>query len=466
MQSPAGSAKCPKKTEQLKEENDELKLQLQELNAELHNVAPRQVQTRTGKNRFTDKIRKALLQLQSEANVPSSQCSTVIQIVSKHVFDVDISTTDLPCTQTVINVADEGHVLTKYEAGEKMLQAENYTVHSDGTSRNGDKIVGHQVTLDNGTTLSLGFSTVATEDAQTLLDTAVQLLQEISDIYCCDNDDADHDEVFNQLISKLSSTMSDRAAVMKSFDKKLLEFISSTLGREVHVHFLHCNAHFLLGASRACELSLKAIEADITKESGPLGRDKEARFARYNKTETATSRLLRLASDVTGPRGDDKNGCRAEWLAHCAEHNVKSCMTSYRSNRFNCFFKSAAAIIYHQAHLQDLFDSRRLSHTNGKLESVSADCRDVRLLSLVCAVALLYLKVTGPFWKLLESDVKYMELHVYVQQLERCFDRCRGDATDILDPNFPGVFGGQFEEVTPMNEAVYAFAAANSETCH
>lgn len=185
--------------------------------------------------------------------MPSSQCSTVIKIVSKHVFDVDISSTDLPCTRTVINVADEGHVLTKYEAGEKMLRAENYTVHCDGTSRSGDKIVGHQVTLDNGTKLSLGFSTVATEDAQTLLGTAVQLLQEISDIFCSDNDDADSGEVFNQLISKLSSTMSDGAAVVKSFDKKLQEFISTKLGREVHVHFLHCNAHFLLGISRACD---------------------------------------------------------------------------------------------------------------------------------------------------------------------------------------------------------------------
>lgn len=170
-------------------------------------------------------------------------------------------------------------------------------------------------------------------------------------------------------------------------------------------------------------LSLKTIEADIINVSGPLGRDKEARFARYKKTETAISRLLRLASDVTEPRGDDKNGCRAEWQAHCAEHNVKSCMTSYRSNRFNCFFQPATAAIHHQTQLQDLFDSGRLSHTNGKLESVSADCRDVRLLSLVCAVALLYVNVSGPFWRLLESDIKYFELHVYVQQLESCLER-------------------------------------------
>lgn len=51
-----------------------------------------------------------------------------------------------------------------------MLGAKHFTVHSDGTSRNEHKILGHEISLDCGATLSLGFTTVATEDADTLLD--------------------------------------------------------------------------------------------------------------------------------------------------------------------------------------------------------------------------------------------------------------------------------------------------------
>ena len=59
--------------------------------------------------------------------------------------------------------------------------------------------------------------------------------------------------------------MTDRASVMKSFDKKRQDFLSSQLGQEITLHFLHCNAHFLLRLSRACEISLKVIEEDIKK---------------------------------------------------------------------------------------------------------------------------------------------------------------------------------------------------------
>ena len=51
------------------------------------------------------------------------------------------------------------------------------------------------------------------------------------------------------------------------------------------------------------------MEEDIRKETGPLGRDSQPTFARFKSAESAASRLIRMASEVTGPRGDDKNGC-------------------------------------------------------------------------------------------------------------------------------------------------------------
>ena len=89
--------------------------------------------------------------------------------------------------------------------------------------------------------MSLGFTTVATENADTLLDITVQLLKELTDVYC--TADADKEETFKAVLAKMTSLMSDCAAVMKSYNNKMKDFIESELGHEVSVHFLHCNAH-------------------------------------------------------------------------------------------------------------------------------------------------------------------------------------------------------------------------------
>ena len=92
-------------------------------------------------------------------------------------------------------------------------------------------------------------------------------------------------------------------------------------------------------------------------------------------------------------------------------------MTSYRSNRFNCCFEGAAATIFHQ---EDIIAFLRdgVSHSNLKLQSVEADLQDQRLVTLLSAVALLYFRVTGPYWKLLKSDVPYTRFHIYVQKMD------------------------------------------------
>ncbi|KAL8578229.1 hypothetical protein ACOMHN_040990 [Nucella lapillus] len=265
----------------------------------------------------------------ADANVAASQCGKVISIVGQHLFNVDLKEEDLPKLQTCINIADEGHFLAKFQATETILAADNVTLHTDGTSRGAHKIVGQQITLDSGATLYLGLNTVATEDSETLLEVTIQMLQELSDVYAAEETNDRKEEVFNAFLTKLTSCMSDRAAVMKLFSTKLSDFLQSTLGQEVTLHFLKCNAHFLLGLSRSCETSLKTLEEEMTEQLGrKLGRDTHQKFQRFRGNERATAQVIRLASSLLGPRGDEKNGCRAEWLAFLKN---KSLLTSYRS---------------------------------------------------------------------------------------------------------------------------------------
>lgn len=64
----------------------------------------------------------------------------------------------------------------------------------------------------------------------------------------------------------MTSLTSSRAAVMKSYNSKIKDFIESELGHEVSVHFLHCIAHFLLGLSHSCETAMKHVEDEVKAE--------------------------------------------------------------------------------------------------------------------------------------------------------------------------------------------------------
>ena len=84
---------------------------------------------------YNDNLRRTVMQLLNECNVPAGKCSSVIKVVADSLFGVQYEDEDLPCLQTPVNIADEGHVLLKVQAAEQMLKADNLTLHTDGTSR-------------------------------------------------------------------------------------------------------------------------------------------------------------------------------------------------------------------------------------------------------------------------------------------------------------------------------------------
>ena len=264
----------------LENENAVLKQQVQDLLHEINFAvadSDRSValpDLRQDKNRFSDQVRQTVIALQGDGNVPATKCNFVIRTVAEQIFGVKYGEKDLPCTSSALKIADEGHFLSKLQATEKILATENCTIHTVGTSRSGKKFLGYQVSLDTGETLSLGFMPVATEDAATLLDVTIQLLEEIHELYSTDMSQEEKDEIFIQLLSKTTNTMTDRASVMKAFDKKFEDFLKSKLGQDAKVHFLHCNVHCLLGFSTAYEMALRAAEEDLTQSGERLGRDR------------------------------------------------------------------------------------------------------------------------------------------------------------------------------------------------
>ena len=88
------------------------------------------------------------------------------------------------------------------------------------------------------------------------------------------------------------------------------------------------------------------MEEEYVEEGEKLERDGKSNFSKFSgATECGAILLIRTASEVVGPRGDERSGCREESLAFCSLKGVKSLFSSYRSNRFNNFFQNASALL-------------------------------------------------------------------------------------------------------------------------
>ena len=156
-------------------------------------------------NQYTDDVRRTVICLQSQAGVSARNVSKAIQIVADNIFHCKFQE-QLPCAQTVLNIVDEGLVISNLQVAEKINESKHVTLHSDGTSRDHKKVVGHQVTLDSGETLYLGFTQVASEDAKTLLELTLQIVHRLARTTKVFNRDNTEDAVKN-ILSKITSCM-------------------------------------------------------------------------------------------------------------------------------------------------------------------------------------------------------------------------------------------------------------------
>ena len=227
----------------------------------------------------------------------------------------------------------------------------------------------------------------------------------------------------------------------KIFQHKLNEYCKSADADHTDLHFLYCNAHFLLGLSSGCEKVLKVFEQHLIADIGhKLGRDEASKYFSFrNAYESAAARYIRTCCDSFGPRGNEKNGCKKQWEAFCKEKlEKKSTLTSFRMNRFNNFFKGAASAFYHRLDIVPFLSGYR-ENVNMKLESVQLDASSHELQALVRALGIIFYKITGPFWALLHSEIEYVDQDIYIKMLGK-FRVWSEDSTPLLSNDCESIF--------------------------
>ena len=371
---------------------------------------------------FSENVRLTYMSLQGEADVAASKCSLVINIISKYLYENEIPMSDLPCTQSALNFSSEGLFLSMVQVAETIHKTEHFTLGTDETGRNKKRLLERHIYLSTGGSMSLGFTEIASENADTLLDVSISLLKDLCETYCSVDDTLVLDSLFREMLVKLKCLMSDRAAVMKLFDKKMAAFKNQFLGEDCTTHFLFCNAHFLLGLTSVTETVMKTIDSNFLKEKIVLGRDNDPHMKHLfqNSSEVAALRVVRAAAEIFGPRGDEKNGCRNEWLVYVKQNNEKSRFTSYRSNRFNNIFDNSSALLYHRDMILK-FLKDMVSHENTKFKSIIMDLEDPHIISMVSAIAKFNFLVSNPYWLLIQSEKSYGDFPPYVKMLQTFF---------------------------------------------
>ena len=189
---------------------------------------------------------------------------------------------------------------------------------SDATSRQKAHYLEQHIQLSNGKVLFLGFSQIASDNSETLLEKCSSMFHKLCLIHCSSNDEEDLSSLFKETSSKLKCLMSDRTSVMKFFDKKFAQYQYDLLdGEDCSTHFLFCNAHFLLALSAAAEIAISTAEKDMTEGGEKLRRDANCVYKSFeNCSESAAVRIepfgwrpSALGLEVMRKVDQDRSGC-------------------------------------------------------------------------------------------------------------------------------------------------------------
>ncbi|XP_067267118.1 solute carrier family 52, riboflavin transporter, member 2 isoform X1 [Chanodichthys erythropterus] len=301
-----------------------------------------------------------------------------------------------------------------------------------------------------------------TGDNVTLLDLSVLSWQKIADVYGGKNEAAKVASM--DLLQNHFSAMLKEDANLRSLDDKVKE---STHPIVPPLNFLRYICQFLFELIDVTEQQMISFGRDLVNTTGEkLGRDKHPRFQSFvNFDESAVTRYIHMASEILCPSEETNPNYRRHWLAFCLERKNPSRLPINRSNRVINYFEAAAGLIHHHEDVVLFVSDLQLLNDNSNilLESVNADANDEALQALVCVVAIVYLKVLGPFWQLLKSDGEYPLFSRYILCLYEKLLEWSQDASCLLQPE---AFLNAFLQV-PMQEGtfegVFRYCRANAE---
>ena len=438
---------------------------------------------------FNDSVRHCCMELLS-LNVGVRNVEPIIRSVMRNVGGIDVER--LPKYSTLVSMFSEMKVIACAHLSEELAGSQHTTLHSDGTTKFSHHYGSFQISTEKSA-YTLGLMEMSSGSAKHTLDCLKDVL---ADINKRTNSDAG-----DRILADIRNTMSDRHIVEKSFNNLLEDYRLEVLPSIIEnwenlstdertnlasLNSFFCGMHLVVGMADTAAATVKEWES-VHFESPQGAASLPKVFARNEagmhvcvSVEWSTKccsvaiwhvlspfiiliiivsiiigtiRLIRTACKAFEKHGNEQSGAHSTFLTFLQSHSdyrlKKVPLASFRGNRFNIIFLDAGILYYLKQAVHDFFDGG-LSTGNQLLKAVEADSKVHEYWAVCRALGLVNKIVTGPFWRLLESDTPILEMNKKYQHMVACFEKWAQDATPVLTGE-----ARLFEEYPPSVDFVW-----------
>ena len=158
-------------------------------------------------------------------NVSIKKIPSVIKAVLGSLTNTNVDKLRLPSVGARSKMVQEALALAQMQVVEEMKKGDlgpdeiGNCLHGDGTIKYSRHYQNFQITTRSGRTLSLGLIEVADADAETVLKTFIQTIDDLTDVI-----DGDKEKDLASLVTSIKNTMSDMGPVCPLFNTKLETF--------------------------------------------------------------------------------------------------------------------------------------------------------------------------------------------------------------------------------------------------
>ena len=360
-------------------------------------------------------------------NVGIRHVSPIIKLVVEKLTGQKIDR--LPSCATLANLTTVAKLVSYQQIGEELQGKENVTLHCDGTTKFGDKYISYQISAEDSA-YSIGLADMQAGTALQTLDIFKGILQEVERV--C-NIATGRTNVGAQTLSTVKNTMSDRHIVQKNFNQLLQAYREEALPVIItnwseltavqqkalaSMNHFFCGLHFLVGLADTASEVLKQWEMIHDDDT--------------NDSESGTVRLVRTTCKAIHRRGCAKSGCYITFREFLRDKGIDSIpLAAFKGNRFNIIFYDGGGVFYLHEHLREFFTKSYVT-SNRLLQSVNSDINNPIYIAGCKALGIINKLVTGPLWRLLESNVSITDMSAYYVQMVERFEAWASDASDLL----------------------------------
>ena len=322
----------------------------------------------------------------------------------------------------------EARSISHFQMSEQIPQHMVNTLHSDGTTKFGEKFGGFQVSTPNSSyTLCLTeMKAGGARDFKEILENALADIDSVCKAVPSQTGAA------NKILVSLKNTMSDRHIVEKNFNDLLQSYRLEVLPEVVNgwesltpdqqstmckMNNFFCGLHFLVALADSCSATLcqweSAHEEEISTQSGTL-------------------RLIRTACKAVQKQCSQKAGCHVMFRAYLEMQGIKIFpISKFEGNRFNIVFHNAGGLYFLHNHLRRYL--QEVHHTQNKLLlSVLSDIKNPLYGQGRCALGIISKCVTAHLWRILESNISMTGLSKEYQRLQSLLLEWSSDASPLL----------------------------------